>query len=259
MLNICCLCPTYGRPTLVQNAISMFQAQHYPKDKCRLLILDDGDQITGGGDNWTVITQQERAPSYCAKYGQLSELATQVFQPWIPDAFALFEDDDIYGPFYLLAHNHALKNHPWSYPREIHSLYGVDTRKGQKPITEPSAGRFWSSSAIRLDYLFRLGGFITSGRADADQLNLNHWSRSIPGDPNEYHGIQWIYGWGRAFHCSGLMTQGPADTEWYHKHRKTETHRVDQIQPRMDSQTAWLYRELWCKGCDPTACTCGRS
>lgn len=259
MFNICCLCPTYGRPSLVRNVIAMFQAQHYDLKHARLLILDDGDQITGEGEFWKVVSVKDRYPSYCYKYGVMAKLCLEekIFGRWTPDAFALFEDDDIYGPYYLIGHDVALKTSPWSHPSQVYSLYSVDTRQGQLPITEPSGGRFWSSAAIRAGYLERCGGFITSGRADADQLNLQNWSRThqpARPDNDESVGIQWVYGWGRAQHCSGLMTDGPADTGWYIKHRKTEHHRIDNIQPLMDDQCKWLYNQLWCKGCIATDC-----
>lgn len=253
MLNICCLCPTYGRPSLCQNVLAMFLAQHYPDENKRLLFLDDGDQITGSGPLHHVISSKERRPSYCYKYGEMDTIlrsAQNPFYPWVPDAYALFEDDDIYGPFYLLSHDLALKKAPWSHPLEVLSLYSVDTRKGQLPIRERSAGRFWSSAASRVDFLTSVGGFITSGRADADQLNLQRWGRlSPPAHPDLHTDVQWVYGWGRAFHCSGLMTDGVADTSWYLRHRKTETGRIDNIQPVMDEQTHWLYKQLWCHDC----------
>lgn len=255
MLNICCLCPTYGRPTLVRNTIAMFLAQHYDLDHARLLILDDGDQITGESDTWKVVTVRERFPSYCYKYGVLARLAMDAFDGWRPDAFALFEDDDIYGPFYLLEHDQILQKHHWSYPSRILSLYGKDTNKGELPFEEPTDGRFWSSSAITVEYLRERGGFNTSCRADTDQVNIRNWSSgAIPGRPNEINGIQWIYGWGRAQHCSGFMTDGPTDTTWYLRHKKTEHLRIDGITPHMDDQAKFLYEQLWCKECMATDC-----
>jgi glycosyltransferase involved in cell wall biosynthesis len=54
-MGISCLMPTYGRPTLVQNAIACFLAQDYPAGKRRLLILDDAGQIAPqGGAGWFV-------------------------------------------------------------------------------------------------------------------------------------------------------------------------------------------------------------
>jgi len=66
-----CLCPTYGRPRMVQNAVACFLAQDYPVDRRRLLILDDAGQIPAQkGDGWEVFSMSERFESLPAKYAE---------------------------------------------------------------------------------------------------------------------------------------------------------------------------------------------
>jgi hypothetical protein len=43
-MNVLCLCPTYGRPQLLANALACFQAQDYKGGQKKLLILDDFGQ-----------------------------------------------------------------------------------------------------------------------------------------------------------------------------------------------------------------------
>ena len=99
-MNLCCLMPTYGRPSLVQNAIACFLAQDYPAKRRRLLILDDAGQIAPQeGDGWSLCSTPIRMPTLIAKYAALEA----VDAGWA-DAFVIWDDDDIYLPWHLSAH-----------------------------------------------------------------------------------------------------------------------------------------------------------
>ena len=108
-MNILCLCPTYGRPRLVANALACFLAQDYPEEKRRLVILDDAGQIPASqADGWAVISMPVRYNSLPDKYNALLSME-RVLRPnsrW--DAVAVWDDDDIYFPWHLSAAAKAL-------------------------------------------------------------------------------------------------------------------------------------------------------
>ncbi len=99
-MKLCCLMPTYGRPTLVQNALACFMAQDYPAELRRLLIFDDAGQITPqDSDGWSVRATSVRMPNLAFKYVILETIDAG----WA-DAFVIWDDDDIYLPWHLTSH-----------------------------------------------------------------------------------------------------------------------------------------------------------
>jgi len=161
--------PTYGRPTLVQNAIACFQAQDYPADRRRLLILDDAGQIASQhGEGWSVWSTSARMETLAAKYVELDLLDAG----WA-DAFVIWDDDDIYLPWHLAAYAAALQNSRWAHPAKVWDLYTGRLELG------PAKGRFWASAAVRTDFLRSLGGFTESARGDFDQINLRAGATTV--------------------------------------------------------------------------------
>ena len=231
-MNLCCLMPTYGRPSLVQNAIACFLAQDYPAKRRRLLILDDAGQIAPQeGDGWSLCSTPIRMPTLIAKYAALEA----VDAGWA-DAFVIWDDDDIYLPWHLSAHAIVLQDSQWSYPKMVWSLYGGG------PKLKSAAGGFWASAAVRRDLHRRIQGFIPSARADFDQAHLSAW-RKYGGEPGRPEPPSYVYGWGRAKHCSWVMTS-PHDEHWYSRHQMTESGRVERLIPAMDVQTLEIHEAL---------------
>ncbi len=224
--------PTYGRPTLVQNAIACYLAQDYPAASRRLLILDDAGQITPqDGDGWSLRSTPVRMPTLVAKYAVLEA----VDAGWA-DAFVIWDDDDIYLPWHLSAHAEALQRAQWSHPRMVWSLHGGG------PKLESAGARFWASAAVRRDLHRRVQGFIPSARADFDQAHLAAW-RNNGGEPGRPEPPSFVYGWGRAKHVSTLMSSRD-NTDWYSRHQIAESTRVEQLVPTMDAQTLAIYGAL---------------
>ena len=241
-MKISCLMPTYGRPTLVQNAIACFEAQDYPADRRRLLILDDAGQLAPHhGEGWSVWSMPLRMETLTAKYAKLGELD----EGWA-DVYAIWDDDDIYLPWHLSAHAIALRDSRWSHPTKVWSLYA-----GQ-PALEPAEGRFWSSAAVRVEFLGSLGGFIQSARADFDQVNLRAWRR-FGGAPGRPEPPSFVYGWGRSKHSSLAMIT-PDNTDWYRRHEADERGRITRLTAKMDVQTKTIFASL-APGANRSACS----
>jgi hypothetical protein len=231
-VKICCLTPTYGRPTLLQNAIACFLAQDYPAEQRRMLILDDAGQIEPQrGDGWEIWSQSERMATLTSKYTQLRMLDAH----WA-DAYAIWDDDDIYLPWHLSAHAKALEQANWSHPRIVWTLYDGG------PRLLSIDGGYWAAAAVRRELLEGLGGFVETGRAAFDQENLAAWGQH-GGEPGRPTPPSFVYGWGRAQNCSSRMAT-PDDTTWYREHTLYEKGQVKQLNPALDEQTTALYAAL---------------
>lgn len=231
-MKISCLTATYGRPKLVENAIACFLSQDYPAHCRRHLILDDAGQIEEqSADGWFVWSTAKRFDTLTAKYSKLEALDGG----WA-DAFAIWDDDDIYLPWHLSAHAAALRATRWSHPRQVWSLY---TKRLQLVDT---GGGFWASAAVRRDLHESVGGFTQSARADFDQKQMSTW-RERGGEPGRPDPPSFVYGWGRSNHASSLIAS-TSITDWYARHQPMETGRILRIMPQMDAQTSAVYVAL---------------
>ena len=166
-MNVLCLCPTYGRPKLLANALACFLAQDYDQGERKLLILDDAGQIEPANHgNWEVITRPARYPSLPDKYNVMLAYEGTIGPPqrdqW--DAVAVWDDDDIYLPWHLSAAVAALQSGASSAkPSRVWSLYGTEI-----PFQEDAGGRFHGSLVVSTRRLRELGGWILTKRADFD-------------------------------------------------------------------------------------------
>jgi hypothetical protein len=82
-------------------------------------------------------------------------------------------------------------------------------------------------------------------RADFDQrliAALTHIEKAV--DPLQFRRIpSYVYGWGRAQHCSALMTL-PDHSEWYNRHVCDHKLRIGKLNPTRDVQTELLTAAL---------------
>lgn len=147
-MRVICICPTYGRPTLLENSIACFLAQEYPIRDRHLLILDDAGQYrTQHGHGWTVISIDKRFATMPLKYKQILELCALERDSW--DAVCMWDDDDIYLPDHIETHVRglSLSNHfQWSYPAHIYSL----DSPGKIDLQE-TRGNHWASICVRAE------------------------------------------------------------------------------------------------------------
>ena len=226
---VSCLCPTYGRPSLLANALACYLAQDYPADRRELIILDDaGQYVPTTGSGWELISLSRRFRSLPEKYNALAGLANG-------DVLAVWEDDDIYLPWHISAHVRALSTGlGYSKPSKV-QFYTHERLQ-----TDSAAGRFHASIAFRRKWLDRVPGWPLTLRGDFDQQLMSRLSRLAPvADPLETHPPSYVFRWESTgdYHGSALMVS-PEDEEWYGLVAdEVETVARIQLQPVFDQHT----------------------
>ncbi|MHC4609205.1 MAG: glycosyltransferase, partial [Planctomycetota bacterium] len=229
MISLACLCPTYGRFRLVENSIACFLAQDYPAEGRRLLVLDDSGIIPPqAGDGWQVVSVGSRFPSLPAKYNELVRL----FGDW-PDAYVVWEDDDIYLPWHLSSYARAMSGRGWCHPEQVWSTYSGT------PKIEGAKGRFHASLAMRQTTMWQVGGWPNTGAADFDQQLLARLGTAdSPANPDTVP--SYVFRWGSTDHPHGQgYMSGPKDETWYYKY--AAAHRLEpcgELTPMFDQDTA---------------------
>lgn len=205
-----------------ENMMQCFMDQDYEGD-AELYLLDDRPGYTKYAyktlvkqTNRTIvhITYPDRFAGLMLKYDQgIKEAAVDglVCNPYV----SVWDDDDGYLPHFLSGHAEVLAEHPWSYPENVYSTYG-----GKFQI-ECACGRFWASSAYRMDALEAIGGFGTCTEQFFDQQFLArlraHFGDTVHGTTSP----SYVYNWelsGDA-HTSYYM-DGNGDS-WYRNTQPT--------------------------------------
>lgn len=272
--TICCLCPTYGRPKLLKNAVACFLAQKYDHQRCCLFINDDLGTISpeispsifgmydsiylprpGVRSRWhrriEVHSSTQRYPSLPEKYNETWRLAPQA------DIYLVWEDDDCQLPWCLMTHAQALEHKAWSQPSEVWSDYG------ERLHTEPTGGRFHGSLGFRAETLCEMNGWVQTRRADFDQMFMAELRRRYgePGNPMFYSPIKtpdqlranpdsamgsspYVFRWQHGFMHGQTQMRGPEDTDWYDRYQPPDRSGPHAVQPIMDEQTRQFYRVL---------------
>ena len=154
-LSFTVITPLWNRPKLLPGFIQMIKSQDYPRDKFTHLLLDDSGQYENQrGEGWQLISFNRPMHSLPAKYNAILGMIDT-------DAFAICEDDDLYLPHMLNAHNDALRSGQASKPSKVLVQYGTEH-------VESDPGRFHASIALRTDFARKIGGWPLTSRADFD-------------------------------------------------------------------------------------------
>lgn len=232
-MRILCLCPTYGRPRLLANAIACFEAQDY--QDATLLVLDDLGQIEPQRrERWEVLSTPTRYPSLPAKYNALLQYWSQRGKDY--DAVAVWDDDDIYLPWHLSAIAAALADAaPSAKPSVVWSMYRAPGAEGDGPWRENAAGRFHGSLAISWSRLDSLGGWIQTRRADFDQQQIAACRPAVDTLEHSPQGSpSYVFRWGSTGvpHCQGLMSS-PHNEDWYERYQPADRRRVEVLRIRV--------------------------
>jgi len=246
-VHLICLCPTYGRPSLVANALALFLRQQlFPPHSTHLHIFDDAGQLLPassheGNLSWTVESQEKWIP-LTEKYAPM--LAQHSEHMGSPDsAFVVWDDDDVYLPWHLAAIAETLHDHKWSHPSKAWSTYGK--KVGQAPKRKYLGARCYHGAlAVRGDLMQELGGWPQTDRSCYDKMMLDACRRAAgpPGDPCNHADPSYVYRWqdtGRD-HISARIRYDEQKKGRYPKPRLQEWDFDVDLQPQLDKSAQAL-------------------
>ncbi|WP_375568644.1 glycosyltransferase family A protein [Ahrensia marina] len=144
-IGVSCLCRTYGRTGLLEEAIQSFLVQDYPGPK-ELIILNDLDaqELRFPHQDVTIVNVRERYPTLGDKCNALVELARfDVLSPW--------DDDDISLPWRLSTSLARLRDGYFKPRTALFSQQGFITGFRQAP--------FHAQSCFQKDLWQAVGGY----------------------------------------------------------------------------------------------------
>lgn len=187
---VSCYCATYGRPSLLEEAIESFLRQDYSGPK-ELVVLNDYplQRLYCSAPNVRIVNSEDRILPLGAKFNKLLELCVgDILCPW--------EDDDIYLPWrisYSVDHMQDGVFHSqyhWLLAQdgtlEYSRFFGHCNLAVKRSLVEEVAGyRNWDRAGIDADLLERLD--VWSGRTQdlcrRDAFHIYRWSST-----QSYHG-----------------------------------------------------------------------
>lgn len=244
-MHFICLTPTYGRPSLVANALMLFLDQELPAgDTAYLAILDDACQIRPqsgrqGALSWEVFNAPAWIPLPRKYAALLDALGGITGNP--QTVYVVWDDDDVYLPWHLAAIGAAIRPPAtWAHPSRVWSTYGIDPAV-EMPRQEPAAGRFHGALAIWAPLLKHLGGWPDTELATYDQQMLAALAPHTRADPCDVAPASYCYRWGDTgkWHASGTIDDGR-----YRQPPIQEPGSVEVIRPRYDKSTVRILQWL---------------
>ena len=156
-MKIAAVCVTYLRPKLLGEVVRSFELQDYPLEQRELVILDDAGQYRNqSGPGWRLISIPGRFHSLGEKRNAAVALAS-------PDAeaFAVWDDDDVYLPWALGTVARALRRGTWARPSQVllELPGGRLGRFATYPAGDPARRAYHGGWAYRRGVFQRVGGY----------------------------------------------------------------------------------------------------
>lgn len=262
---ICCLCPTYCRPVMLQTAVACWQYQKYPRNRILLLVVDDSPRDAIVNAKWfhgKVNCGFESFPGFTTLPTKYNFMAQRALSKWPGiDLFCVWEDDDVYLPDHcaaVAASWIADDRRPawWAHPQKVYSDYSCQelpdgTLRGS-PVIEGATGRFHASLALSRG-AWQLRPWIETRAANFDQqyLGLLRTALGEPADPTVASGRPtYVFRWHTGHvHGQSAMKQ-PDDTGWIDRARLSLAARpnlrteAQAFYPALDDRAKWLYDQL---------------
>ena len=152
-MKIACLCSTFNRPAQLAEAVESFLRQTYPANLRELIILDDAGQYAPDAcdhlEGVKLVTTRHRFRTLGEKRNACAALVS-------PDveAYAVWDDDDIYLPWHLEAMAAVFAmGYQWSRPAEV----WLDKRTRLE--RRATKGLFHGSWGFTREAFYHVGGY----------------------------------------------------------------------------------------------------
>jgi hypothetical protein len=236
---VVCLCPTYRRPDLLENAIACFERQDYPADRRLLLAEDDSGELPEltQGDNWSILSHARRYGSLCEKY---NAMALQPVDAEECDILMVWEDDDVYLPGHISKHVEAyMRSGSIGKPAWCKPPYAWTTHPHEYtnlPYTEQTAGRFHASISLTRQMFDAVGGWPNTKELNFDQQFMAAMDKIAP-PLQTTHPWTYVFRWADTGAYHG---QAYGDDWWDRIPHETTPQPRDAIVPRLDASAAML-------------------
>ena len=270
--NLLCLCPTYRRPELLQNALGCFLLQDYPLANRRLLICDDAMQVfpqKKDREGWQVVNRTDRAPSMPDKLDEMVNLGNTIFnkqfardiyksgkkvatdiifEEWKPDAYVLWHDDDVYLPRHLDYMAACLSQRTWVHPSQVYisKAYVNSKDASLRDIGFGEVYIRWSGSfAISMELLKELGGWVAVQKGQEQNAGYGRnmleacLRDSMPADVYKLFGHSYI----KRKQSSHSTLATSTDESWYREYPTRYSwpaELVPFLEPKLDEETNLL-------------------
>ena len=195
--KISCLCPTYGRPHALEEAIHSFLIQDYPGEK-ELVILNDlpDQQLHFKHSQVKIVNLPNRITNLGEKFNLTALEATG-------EVFAVWDDDDIFLPHRLT----------YSFERMWRGLFhtGLGFYEVGPQQIEYAQNLFHSCLMLTKKAFWDIGGYRRVDWCGADTLlfqdliaRYGEFSKTIPDQDRFY-----IYRWStvQSYHVSGWSSE----------------------------------------------------
>ena len=152
-MKIACLCSTFNRPGQLAEAVESFLRQTYPAELRELVILDDAGQYAPDACDHLpgvkLVTTRHRFRTL----GEKRNASAALVSPDV-DAYAVWDDDDIYLPWHLEAMVAVFQaGYRWSLPAEV----WIDRRTYLERKT--TGGFFHGSWGFTREAFLSVGGY----------------------------------------------------------------------------------------------------
>lgn len=224
-MKIACICITYKRPAELATVIECFERQDYPPEQRELIVLDDADQYNQqAGPGWRIVSTAMRFRTV----GEKRNASAALVSPDV-DAYAVWDDDDIYLPWHLSAAVAALQagdGADYTIPTAIL------TCRGGQCFPKPNQYLFHGAWTFTRDAFESVNGypFIQSGQDQGllRRFKSHNLRRADPIqiDPRPSYVYRWFDS-----HSRHLSALGPHGFEILGKHAAK---RIGQVLPGWD-------------------------
>ena len=202
-MKLAALCVSYKRPDQLAEAVESFLRQDYPAELREMVVLDDAGQYDPTALDGVPGVKLVTTPHRFRTLGEKRNASAALVSPDV-DAYAVWDDDDIYLPWHLSAAATALADADYTIPTAI----WVDKRTRLE--RKKNQYLFHGAWAFRRQAFDRVGGypFIQSGQ-DQGLLSRFKHAKLRRGDPLQFDiRPSYVYRWFTA-HSTHISAMGP--------------------------------------------------